>query len=367
MKRIVLVILLLPVILLSYAQAPNPEIKLTDNYKVDTLLLDFTVPDLPAFKALGTNPSNILRPSDVQKFAVMLNPFFSNGQAVIPKSFALDFAPWKIASGKWTVDDYRNKKNWLKRLAYNSSFSIGTVQENKDFVKTKIAIGYRLKLFGKNADLLTSDSLPDVYKISDQELRNKVHSRDNWIKNIKKIDSLAFINDDNLQKAFDKYYEDSIKTNLVQKKISSFRKNNWNAARTDLALAVVGSSSDSLAENTMYESFQVWLTQSLRVGKWGQWLIGTSLSTSKAEGTDYTLNTRLYAGNNNVRAYGELQFKHDDMITSSVNSSLLNLGGEFRIEKRFWVDFYGGVENFNGTGDASRFRTSLSLKYSINK
>ena len=38
--------------------------KLSDKYK-----LDFVIPDIPAFKALNIDPSNILRPSDVKKFA----------------------------------------------------------------------------------------------------------------------------------------------------------------------------------------------------------------------------------------------------------------------------------------------------------
>ena len=42
------------------AQAPDST--LTEKY-----LLDFVVPDIPAFKALGTDPINILRPADPKK------------------------------------------------------------------------------------------------------------------------------------------------------------------------------------------------------------------------------------------------------------------------------------------------------------
>lgn len=339
--------------------------QIQNTYTVDSMLLNFAVPDLPAFKALGTNPSNILRPSDLSKFAVMINPFLSDGKAILPKAFALEFAPWKIASRDWTISQYR--EDWIKRALYNSSFSLGTVSEDKEEVKTKVAMGYRVKLLGKQADLLTSDELPSVHALNAQELLLKIRSQDNWIQHIKKTDRINFSNSVSMQTEFDTYFLDSIGTSVVTQAIQDFKKNNWNASRLDLALAIVGASSDSLAENTEYESFQVWLTQAVRICKIGQLLLGGSMNASEDGTTDFTFNGRLYFGNSDVRAYGEYQYKRDESAFATINSSLLNLGGEFRVGKKIWIDFYGGVQNFKGDADASRFKTSLSVKYALNE
>lgn len=348
---------------------PTNTVNVLQKYTVDSMLLDFTVPDLPAFKALGTDPSNILRPSDASKFAVMLNPFFSNGTAVIPKGFALEFSPWKIASRHWTVQEYRESP--LKRILYNSSFSLGTSPEDKETPETQIAIGYRVKILGKEADLLTSSRLPAIYQLQAQELQAKQGSQDHWRRE-RNISIISFTNSQELQEEFNSFYADSVAHRPVLAAIDSFRNENWNARRLDLAFAVVGASSDSLAKNTKYKSFQLWATFAQPLYQNVQLLIGGSFLTAEDGTNDFTINTRLYVGNKNVRGYAEYQYKSDDIYTSgdvaneTVKTGLINLGGEFRLDKRFWVDFYGGIENLYGDGDASRFRTSLSLKYGLN-
>lgn len=38
-------------------------------------LLNFVVPDMPAYKGLGIEKSDLLRPADIKDFAIMLSPF----------------------------------------------------------------------------------------------------------------------------------------------------------------------------------------------------------------------------------------------------------------------------------------------------
>ena len=125
-----------------FAQSPDSTI-------LDRYMLDFVVPDMPAFKAFSTYPSNILRPADAKKFAVSLSPFYSNG-AAIPKNFAVEFSPWKLASSKWTLAEYNNKA--AKRFLYRSSFSIGAVEDSTEFAN-KLALGYRVSFLSKRADI----------------------------------------------------------------------------------------------------------------------------------------------------------------------------------------------------------------------
>lgn len=121
-----------------------------DSTLMEKYLLDFVVPDMPAFKALGSDPSNLLRPSDIKKFAAMLTPFYSNNTGVIPKNFAAEFAPWKMAPNKWTLQEYTNSA--YKRFLYRSSFSLGTINDTTKF-PAKLAIGYRVSFLSKRADI----------------------------------------------------------------------------------------------------------------------------------------------------------------------------------------------------------------------
>ncbi|PIB35251.1 hypothetical protein BFP72_07500 [Reichenbachiella sp. 5M10] len=362
------------------------------NYDVDSLLLDFAVPDLPAFKALGTDPSNLMRPSDVQKFALAFDPFVDGSEAVIPANFAVDFAPWKLLSKDWTVSEYRQDP--FKRLAYNSSFSVGSARDN-DTGFTQVALGYRVKIAGKNADLLNSDYLDMIY--DQQRLENdlQVFAFDEWNawkgvspRNItedqqkqraayfkenlllfaflqKKSAALkTYLEDDTLQKEFEKFKTYSHTT--TQGLIVAFNQNAWNATRTDLAFAVVGESIDSLAQNIQYGGIQLWLTQSLPVGKSGQLLLGGNLQMHQETDPIVSLNSRLYFGNDTFRVYGEYQYQSSDVITEQA-TGLLNLGTEFKLLKDFWVQFYAGIEDVYGEDDSSKFKSSLSLKYSFNQ
>jgi hypothetical protein len=146
MKKIILFFLFTTILGQSNIIAQNSP----DSTLIEKYLLDFAVPDMPAFKALGTDPSNILRPSDAKKFAGMISPFYSNGKGVIPKNFALEFAPWKLASTRWTLNQF-NTDFW-KRFAYRSSFSIGTINDSSQF-SSKLSIGYRVSFLSKEADI----------------------------------------------------------------------------------------------------------------------------------------------------------------------------------------------------------------------
>ena len=105
---------------------------------------------MPADKALGTNPSNILAPSDIKKFAAALSPFLSNGQGVIPKNFAMAVAPWKLASKTWTLGKYAAGWN---RLLYNSSFSLATNEDTTKY-SSKLAFGYHFSIPIGKGDIL---------------------------------------------------------------------------------------------------------------------------------------------------------------------------------------------------------------------
>ncbi|HEX2617014.1 MAG TPA: hypothetical protein VHL57_05685, partial [Flavobacteriales bacterium] len=66
------------------------QFSLDNDASADSLLqLDFAVPDMPAFKSLGVDPSDILRPSELKDLALLVAPGLSS-------NLALEWSPGRI-------------------------------------------------------------------------------------------------------------------------------------------------------------------------------------------------------------------------------------------------------------------------------
>jgi hypothetical protein len=379
---------------------------LSDKYK-----LDFFVPDIPAFKALNIDASDILRPSDVKKFAVMLSPFYNNGKPGIPKNFALEFAPWKIQSKNWLLSDYY--KNGLKRLSYNSSFSIGAVSDSTDH-PSKVALGYRFSILSKNADPIRSDfitqqldaNLPGRFlrgdlvtfwltKIVSQLPSYYLSHKDEFRTFLTKIEAEVakkglendpswFALKENLQNVFGEKFKmkelsDSLVTkyldNSVEKIMDDYKENFWNATRFDGAISFVGESRDSAISSARFSSFNAWFTSSIRMKEKMQLLLGASLimphsdlSEDDKTPIDFNLNARLFRGNSNFRFFAEAQLTNRNYGEID-KSFLLNIGAEIRINEKFWIFTNTGIDNlYEKSKDNwfNRFVANLDLRYGFN-
>jgi len=376
---------------------------------------------MPASKALGTDPSNLLRPSDVQKFAASFQPFYTGGQGVIPKNFALEFAPWKLASSHWNLGRY-NKG--LNSLLYNSAFSIATVRDITTYA-SKLSIGYHLTIGSKNSDILkavsktafgtllfnTQDALffaldeLESHWAYDVEGQPRGSSYPDYLEAnygafSKYLDSLwgIEIKDESLKKRYANFVtafklgsrkelkqlftggkdiiNDPHKT--IDKKIDDlithWKDSMWNAGRWDIAIAWTAASKDTLLKNTQFSAFNLWVTKACRIGNWGQLLLGTSLALPRTEkndtvttNTSFTLNTRLYAGSNSIKGFIEAQYQYQN-FTDLKKSLLLNLGAEFRIGQQFWAVASAGINNYLGISNPfGVLVSSLGLRYGFNK
>lgn len=406
MKNSILLIIFLIISFTSAAQQDTLESK---------FLLDFVTPDMPAYKSLGIEKSNLLRPSDVKEFALMLSPFYNNGKAGIPKNFGVEFAPWKMASRKWTLPDYNNQLG--KRFLYNSSFSLAAVSDSTKY-SSKLSIGYRFALLSNKADIIriAFDKGSDFSTKVDQAQVLKAKFKEYWIeivvmprpnpaeledyfknhqkefyaflasinpankdlaKDLKALvfDTKLIFGDDFDFKQFEKLTFEKVRDALIEKLIANYQKQNWNAGRLDAALAWVGESTDSSFSNTRFSSFNVWVTGALKIGKKGQLLIGTNIklpnhdadSTQKTP-LNFTASLRLLIGNSNFRFFGETQWQKINYGIIK-NSVLLNIGGELRISNKFWVVASSGIENLkdkNKTKLYNRIVSNLDLRYGFN-
>lgn len=378
-------------------------------------LLNFVIPDMPAYKSLGIEKSDLLRPSDVKEFALMLSPFYNNGKASIPKNFGLEFSPWKMASRKWTLKDYNDKAG--KRLLYNSSFSIAAANDSTKY-SSKISLGYRVAILSDKADIIriAYSKSSDFSQKADDARTLKSHLEIYWVTKFVNpspnavdrptyIDShqdefykwLASINtkdktmddllktyvyearrifgDDFIFEDFKTMKFDQIERKLLNKLILEYKTKNWNAPRADLAIAFVAESKDSLFTNTRFSSFNIWATGALKVGKRGQWLIGgnlkipnSNIDSVQTSPLNFTLGSRLLIGNSNFRFFGEAQWKKINYgeIQSSI---LLNIGAELRISDKFWVVASSGIDNLKNKEKDKWFNqlvANIDLRYGFN-
>lgn len=380
--------------------------KLSDKYK-----LDFVIPDIPAFKALNIDPSNILRPSDVKKFAVMLAPFYNNGNPGIPKNFALEFSPWKLQSKNWLLSDYY--KSGIKRLSYNSSFSLGAVSDSTDH-PSKVAVGYRFSLLSKKADPIRSDyitqqldanlpgrflrgdlitfwltkiiyQLPSYYvthkeefktfltKIEEEVAKKGLEDDSSWLSLKTKLQTVfgrKFRLKDLSEELVTKYLDNS-----VEMIMDDYKERYWNATRIDGALSLVGESGDSLVAGTRFSSFNAWFTSSIRMKEKMQLLVGGSLKMPNGDLSeddktplDINFNLRLLRGTNDFRFFAEAQLTNRNYGELD-RSFLLNVGAEIRISEKFWVLVNTGLDNIKEKSRENWFNrlvANLDLRYGFN-
>ncbi|MFT3845839.1 MAG: hypothetical protein QM725_12365 [Lacibacter sp.] len=404
MKKFLLVAVIIFICVNGYSQDSDTTLE-------KKFLLNFVVPDMPAFKGLGVEKSDLLRPSDLKDFAFMLNPFYSNGKTVIPKNFGLEFAPWKMASRNWTLKDYNEQS--AKRFMYNSSFSIATSKDSSVYA-SKVAIGYRFTILSNKADVIriVYDESAALKQKADDALALKNNLEDFWVLNVLKLRPPQSINySTEHQDDFYKWLADSVdiknknlnkelkalaleairifgdgfsfkdfkkmkfidlQSKMIEKLITEYKNKNWNASRFDAAISFIAESKDSLLSNSRFSSLNLWATQAIKAGKKGQLLLGAALkmpnnAVDKTQKTplSFSLSSRFLAGNSGFRFFGETQWKTMNYGTIN-NSVFLNLGAEIRVAEKFWILASSGVDNLRDKKAGNWFNqlaANIDLRY----
>jgi len=118
-------------------------------------ILDYNVPESPAFSILDLNPNEVMRGASAKPVVVnIVNQFASKGS--IDNGIAIDFNPYFLFGGQLKgVDEYRN--SYVKRLLINTQFSLASLEET-DSDNTILAHGIRVTLWD-DKDLLTNNGL----------------------------------------------------------------------------------------------------------------------------------------------------------------------------------------------------------------
>jgi hypothetical protein len=355
-----------------------------DSLTLSQLKLNFAIPDIPAFKIFGSDPSNLLKPASPKALSVAMSPFYDKRQIIIPKSFAMELSPALLLnSEKGPVELVKYAEN---ALINSFRISLGT-ETDTTFSPDgrKIAIGFRITPVN-DGDL--SVDVDFQKKISKKlgEFRKRVReiylvdfARMNNI-DVTKVDwDLEMLSDKKLKSRFDDYINsrEDESVNSINKVIdqmkTEYKKDNWNANKLDIAFALLSSSSDSLAKNIRFNRAEIWLTYSVRCGKKGQLVFGLNNSINKNIANissinsnetfvDMSLPVRYLLGTNRLKTFAEFQYEYKGIQKAS--STLVNFGIESGLIDGLWMDFAAGLTSTPANGTSS-FITNLNVKLTL--
>jgi hypothetical protein len=348
MKALHLIPMIAFIAIIKIAVAQN------DNYKYQQLKdlnLNFSVPDLPAFNALQSEPANLLKPSSFKEISVISDQFFNGTEMIIPKSIAIEVAPITLLRhDNLTLKSYQESP-----ALYNLRFSLGSLRDSLNV--SKVAIGFRSTLIDKG-DIKFRENLKVVYEL----LSDKSETRINALS-----DEL-----DKIGKTIEDYEKDSEVKDFINKKLSkneilkTFKDSCWNNERLDVALAIVGSSPDSLARNIRFNSLVGWVSWALPINeKSGQFIIGGNFIAAKQGDSFYydaSLPARIYFGNNEMKFFGEGQYTYKGI--PKTNNILIDLGCEYYIGNGFWLHFNAGLDK-DLTNKSSKLVSNFKISYAL--
>jgi hypothetical protein len=128
--------------LLGGATAPQEAERAILNLPTRKLVLDFSVPESPAFAVLGFTPERVARPTSPRELAAnLLNGVDDRGN--LQTGIALDTTPYLLfRGGEVTLRAYRD--DYLTRLAARTQFSLGTTKgTSSDDKSVRLGLGVK--------------------------------------------------------------------------------------------------------------------------------------------------------------------------------------------------------------------------------
>jgi hypothetical protein len=355
-----------------------------DPITLSKLRLNFVVPDMPAFKTLNTEPSNLLRPSTPKEFALSFSQFYQDKKFLLPEAFAVEISPALLLNANKRLVDL---KRYAKRAVANSfRISLGTSTDSVlNSPSRNLGVGFRISLINKGdltIDTLFHRRLSTLLEKFRQDVRKVSLIQFAQMKSIDmtQLDWEDLIFSDAAMKAeFDAYLanenESSQRSFLaaLKKLKEEYRRDNWNATKLDVAVAILSTSSDSLLKNIQFNRADVWITAGLKVGKSGQLLLGANAQTvTNLADTGKTSPNRNYSnisipvryllGTNRIKGFVEAQYSYRGEFEH--HKFLFNLGAEFNIVDGVWANLSGGFDE-NTTLNFSSFIANFSLKLTL--
>jgi hypothetical protein len=313
--------------------------------------VNFAVPDAPAFKLLGTDPSHILRPVTVRDLSIGLSDFLRwDNTLALPKSFAIEFSPGLLIGGKTlTLAKYQKHPP-----IYRTCLSIATTRPEEGSSATTLAVGIRVTQIDES-DLRTDKS----YISQATAMATKI--TDILTEERKRLGPSVPFEEIRELPEVEKQIND-----ILSSFTGKWAEKKWNARIMEWAIALRANSLDSLGDNLKLDNLSLWSTSAYGFGTWGQLLLGVyGAYERELPDEDYkpsvSLASRLYIGTNQYKVFTEAQsfWKQERKP-----DWLLNGGGEIKLSGNIWADFSAGTEYSRDTRK-TRLVTQFRLKYGI--
>jgi hypothetical protein len=205
--------------------------------------VDLSVPESPAFAALGVTSENVLRPSSPRALASsILNGVDPNGN--FQTGFALDTAPYFLAYGsRLTLGAYRDRYaiRFLSRIQLSAATTQGTSENDK---AVRLGVGLRLTPWDSGDYRMNKkfvEELNGLSEAADREFPNSVNP-ETQLKNLAAR-------------------EEKIRTGLAPLR-EKYRKKNWNASAFSLGFAPTWISSNGTTKNLEWNGGVSWASLS---------------------------------------------------------------------------------------------------------
>ena len=347
-----------------------------DSITLSKLKLNFVVPDMPAFKSLGSDPSNLLRASTVQAIAINASQFFQDRKFVIPQAFAMEISPALILNAK---KGPKELQQYQKNAVLNSfRISVGSsVDTIASSIGRNLSLGFRISLIDKGDPTTDENFLQSIvaeldklmpsldeaqkeFAVSKGYNGNNLDSIDNIVHDHQTEFQLFFESKEDIQGPFQQ---------AVNKLKDDYKREHWNDDKLDIAAAILSSSPDSLLKNIVFNKADFWLTWAIKSGKNSQLFIGVNAevakhfidSTNKSR-FNFSIPARYLIGTNRVKGFAEAQFTHTGVF--KYNELSFNLGTELNIIDGVWVNIDGGF-NYNTTQRKSSLIANFNLKLTL--
>ncbi len=383
MKKILFILTVCAPLAGTLAQGP-------DSATLAMLKLNFVVPDIPAFKALGNEPSNLLRPSTPQAFAVSVSEFYQNRALVLPQDFAVEVTPSLLVNAKANLSEVVRRYSTPRNRVLNTfRVSLGTATDNRISEDGRsFALGMRINLINRG-DMVTDQAYLENVVEALGEFRLDARAELAPFAHSKGVDTTMpgwreeFMGDEENREAFNEHLADAKQSagqaaflSQLDSLKQDYKKRNWNAAKWDVAMACLATSPDSLVENIRFNKLALWSTWGFKIRSNAQLLVGLQAATFKnlldtvaATRNDFygeiSLPARFLFGTNRVKGFAEVQYSYTSQREES--GVLLNLGAEISPLDGFWLHLYGGLDtSLPREGKAaSAFIASLKLKLTL--
>jgi hypothetical protein len=149
--------------LLALATWAAPAAAQTAPTRVGDFILDYDVPESPAFIALGVAPANVLRAGAAKPIvASLLNQLLTGG--TLDNGIAIDFSPYAVFGGSAeSVDTYRTST--FRRIIFNTTVSLATVTDADVADDLRFGFGLRSTLWDSRDPLADSALANEVSRL----------------------------------------------------------------------------------------------------------------------------------------------------------------------------------------------------------